>query len=354
MSLYVDKHRPSELKQLTHSKSLTSQLMKLGSSLDLPHLLIYGPSGVGKKTRILALLKQIFGNSVEKIKIDQRVFQTPAGKRLELVVCSSNYHIEITPSDVGIYDRVVVQDLIKELAQTQQVDVNSKRSFKVVVINEAHNLSKDAQHGLRRTMEKYMGNLRVILCSNSTSRILSPIRSRCLLIRVASPSINEICDILFEISEKECLNLPEKLSQRIAVYCNGNLRRALLILECLRVKQFPLSSDMEIVTTDWEDFLESVALMIVEEQSPQRLLLVRGKLYEALAHCIPAEVILKTLTLLILEKIDDNFKVEFVKEAALYDHRLRLGTKHIMHLEAFVAKFMTMYKKYLVELMSDF
>jgi replication factor C subunit 3/5 len=46
------------------------------ASGDFPHLLIYGPSGAGKKTRISATLKALFGPGVEKIKIDARVFQT--------------------------------------------------------------------------------------------------------------------------------------------------------------------------------------------------------------------------------------------------------------------------------------
>lgn len=62
----------------------------------------------------------------------------------------------------------------------------------VVVINEADTLSRDAQAALRRTMEKYMSNLRIILCANSTSRIIAPIKSRCLLIRVAAPSTEEV------------------------------------------------------------------------------------------------------------------------------------------------------------------
>lgn len=64
------------------------------------------------------------------MRTDQRTFSTPAGKKLEITIASSNYHIELTPSDVGMYDRVVIQDLIKETAQTQQVDSNAKRSFK--------------------------------------------------------------------------------------------------------------------------------------------------------------------------------------------------------------------------------
>jgi replication factor C subunit 3/5 len=62
----------------------------------------------------------------------------------------------------------------------------------VVVINEADSLSRDAQAALRRTMEKYMSNMRIILCANSTSRLIAPIKSRCLLMRVASPSRDEV------------------------------------------------------------------------------------------------------------------------------------------------------------------
>lgn len=62
----------------------------------------------------------------------------------------------------------------------------------VVIINEADSLSRDAQAALRRTMEKYMSNLRIILCANSTSRLIAPIKSRCLLIRVAAPSGEEV------------------------------------------------------------------------------------------------------------------------------------------------------------------
>ena len=76
---------------------------------------MYGPSGAGKKTRIVATLKELYGPGVEKIKIDARVFQTSSNRKLEFNIVASVYHLEITPSDVGNYDRVVVQDLLKEV-----------------------------------------------------------------------------------------------------------------------------------------------------------------------------------------------------------------------------------------------
>lgn len=66
------------------------------------------------------------------------------------------------------------------------------RSFSVVLLTEVDRLTKDAQHALRRTMEKYMATCRLILCSTSTSKVIGPIRSRCLAIRVPLPTTEEV------------------------------------------------------------------------------------------------------------------------------------------------------------------
>jgi replication factor C subunit 3/5 len=161
----------------------------------------------------------------------------PSNRKLEFTLVSSNYHLEITPSDVGNYDRVVIQDLLKEVAQTQQVDLAAKQRFKVVVINEADHLTRDAQAALRRTMEKYSPNLRLILLANSTSNIIAPIRSRCLLVRVAAPSVKEIESVLKGVGEKEGLKGGSGLEERVAKECGRNLRRALLMYEAVHAQK---------------------------------------------------------------------------------------------------------------------
>ena len=83
------------------------------------------------------------------------------------------------------------------------------------------------------------------------------------------------------------------------------------------------------------------------EQSPKALIIAREKLYELLINCIPAQVILKTLVMELLPKLDDTVKGQVVQWAAFYEHRIALGSKEIFHLEAFIAKFMAIYKKYL-------
>ena len=133
---------------------------------------------------------------------------------------------------------MVVQDLLKEVAQTQQVDQSAKQKFKVVVINEADHLTRDAQAALRRTMEKYSPNLRLILLANSTANIIAPIRSRTLLVRVAAPTEVEICDVLRKSGKKEGWPLAERLNERIAKESGRNLRRALLMFEAVHAQKY--------------------------------------------------------------------------------------------------------------------
>uniref|UniRef100_A0A0X3Q361 Replication factor C subunit 3 n=2 Tax=Schistocephalus solidus TaxID=70667 RepID=A0A0X3Q361_SCHSO len=171
MTLWLDKHRPTSLCRLDFHLEGAAILKKLVSSGDFPHLLFYGPPGSGKKTRITCLLRELYGPGVDKLRIEHHTFLTPSKKKVELSTASSNYHLEVNPSDVGIYDRIVIQELIKNMASTAQLESVHQREFKVVVIHEVDRLTRDAQHSLRRTMEKYMQTCRLILCAESLSKV---------------------------------------------------------------------------------------------------------------------------------------------------------------------------------------
>lgn len=50
---------------------------------DFPHMLFYGPAGGGKKTRVNALLREVFGAGVEKVKVTHKSFKV----KLRVLCC---------------------------------------------------------------------------------------------------------------------------------------------------------------------------------------------------------------------------------------------------------------------------
>lgn len=347
--LWVDKYRPKTLDKLSYHPEITKQLKTLSANKNIPHMLFYGPSGAGKKTRIMALLQSIYGSGVERIKLEHRTFKTPNNQTVEINMLGSNFHLELNPSDVGNKDCFVVQEVIKEIAQFRSLDASSQK-FKVIILSETDRLSKQAQAALRRTMEKYTSSCRLILCCERLSKVIDPVRSRCLCIRVGLPKRDEVCEVLDAVCKKESLKLPMAFGARVAEVSGRNLRRAILILEACKAQSYPFHDDQEITVTDWEAYIIGTAQDIIKEQSPQRLLRVRAKLYELLTNCIPADTIIKSLTAELLRKCDDNLKIQVCHWAAFYEHRLQCGDKEIYHLEAFVAKFMQLYKTWLVSI----
>jgi replication factor C subunit 3/5 len=155
MALWIDKNRPSTLSKLSLHHDITAKLSALANTDEIPHLLFYGPPGAGKKTRVMALLREIYGAGVERIKLEHRTFKNNSGKSIEIstlgnfssTTCNksslifyfvgSNYHIECNPSDAGNNDRLVIQEVIKEIASHGNLAAagGGSRSFKIGIFS---------------------------------------------------------------------------------------------------------------------------------------------------------------------------------------------------------------------------
>ncbi|SCU94416.1 LANO_0E06700g1_1 [Lachancea nothofagi CBS 11611] len=353
MSLWVDKYRPKSLETLSHTSRLTNLLQSLAvEPRDLPHLLFYGPNGAGKKTRCMSLLQSIFGSGIYKLKIDVRQFTTPSNRKLELNVVSSPYHLEITPSDMGNNDRIVIQELLKEVAQMEQVDFQTgsvaesgglAHRYKCVIINEADSLTRDAQAALRRTMEKYSRNIRFILLCESMSSMIAPIKSRCLLVRTPAPNTLETIEILSKVAKSERVSVEdESILKLISESCDGNLRKAILTLESMALNnEMALKTTSPLIRPDWVVVILKMTNRIVKDRSVSSIVECRSTLYDLLAHCIPAKVIIQELAFALMKEVrSDEHRLGVITWASVFDERLCLGNKPIYHLEGFIARVM--------------
>lgn len=162
--------------------------------------------------------------------------------------------------------------MIKEAASSQNIDAKSARqhAFKVIIINDADRLTKEAQAALRRTMEKYMTACRIIMVCENRNKIIAPIRSRCLNIRVGAPEIDSIVDVLTYVDGKESMGNPEQVFRSLAENCNGNLRSAILGLQNWK------HSKGQATKTDplkplWMAEITNIVKSILQEQSPNKL-----------------------------------------------------------------------------------
>jgi replication factor C subunit 3/5 len=352
MSLWCDKHRPKQFKDLDFGLEQAKKLERMVQEGDFPHLMIYGPTGAGKKTRVNCILRELYGSGVEKMRLERHEFTTPSNKKVEIHSSASNYHIEICPADAGVHDRVVIQGLVKEVAGTRQINSEKQKQFKVILITEANRLSKDAQHALRRTMEKFMAQCRLILITESISKLIPALRSRCLGIRVQAPTDDELIRVIDKISTKETWQMEDRQLEKLAKLSNRNLRKALLLSEICKVKGI---SDGNPPEYDWEIYLKETARKIIEQQSPSQVLVVRSRLYELLVRLIPPNIIFQVLFYELNKAcIDSSMKSRLAKVAAEFEHRCNLGSKPIYHLEAFVTRFMSDYKSFNDQFKDDF
>lgn len=94
MALWVDKYRPRDLSKLDYHVEQANDLKRLCEQQDFPHLMFFGPSGAGKKTRIMCILRELYGTSAERLRSETMTFTTPSNRKIEIMTVSSNYHIE--------------------------------------------------------------------------------------------------------------------------------------------------------------------------------------------------------------------------------------------------------------------
>jgi hypothetical protein len=215
--------------------------------------------------------------------MEERVFVTPSGKKIEVQTYSSPHHMEVSPSDMGPgVDRVVIQDLIKEFSSTPGIS-GSKRSFKVAIVLEAHCLSRDAQNALRRTMERCSRNVRFVFIADQSSSIFAPLKSRCLCLRC--PAVDEgIYRAMFPTGSFHCHY--------------GSLRRNVL------------SSEYPDVEIKWESNVEKIVSLLMSSSNFQPMIAeTRPLLYQIIQCNVPKHDLIKSILLNFLKraKVDINY-----------------------------------------------
>lgn len=147
--------------------------------------------------------------------------------------------------------------------------------YRMIVLHDADCLTLDAQNALRRTMESCSAECRMILIATSLTRVTAPIRSRCLCIRVPSPSSEEIQGVVSQVLASEGIRCSDRNLELISRSAGRNCRRAILAAEATWVaicskqglsdseKQKNVLEDtdpskLRVVTPEWEIYCDDL------------------------------------------------------------------------------------------------
>lgn len=213
--IWTERYRPEKFEEVVGQQEIVKRVKSLVQALNIPHLLFAGPAGTGKSTLALIIVKQLFGENWKQ-----------------------NY-IELNASDERGIE--VVRQKVKDFARTKAL---GNVPFKVIFLDEADALTREAQQALRRTMENYTNTCRFILSCNYSSKIIDPIQSRCVVFRFKLLEKKDIASVIKRIAEREKLKLAEDVYDTLYESSEGDCRRAINLLQATASIALDINAEM--------------------------------------------------------------------------------------------------------------
>jgi len=318
-TVLTETYRPKNLQEVVGQDNITNILKAFVKTGKIPHMMFVGPPGIGKTTTAIALAKELFGDEWEKS------FK------------------EINASDErGI---PVVRGQIKTIASMEPL----KLGYKIIFLDEADQLTPDAQAALRRTIERASETCRFIFSINYPNKIIEPIADRLVEFRFHPLKPADMKFLLDKVSTAENLNLKHEVIYLIATLSNGSMRRALNVFDTIKM------ADMKDVTE--EKIYEM--MFWVDETSIKNLVItcikgdfgaVNRRIDDILNQKMYApQEVLQVLYRVVkeAESIPNEAKYDIIEQIGLTDYRLAVKGTPEIQMKTLIAYMMKVFKKYM-------
>ncbi len=313
-NIWTEKYRPKKLDDVIGQTHIVNTLKSFIKTRSLPHCMFAGPAGCGKTTTALCIANELFKDQWR-----------------------ANF-LEMNASDERGIDTVRVK--IKDFARTLPID----GLFKIIYLDEADALTKDAQHALRRTMEMYSHVCRFVLACNYSGKIIPPIQSRTAVFRFSSLKEEDVVDCIRHIAENEKLKIEEDVFPLIFQFSGGDMRKAINILQTASTND-KITKDVILSITSK---MEPALIIKMLETSlagnfPEARKQLLSLLYE---KGLAGEDIIKDMhTQIFFLPLTDQQKLVLIEKAGECEFRLTEGSNPQIQLESLLAQIALVGKK---------
>jgi replication factor C small subunit len=308
--MWAEKYRPKSLGKIINQKEIVERLNSFVKAKNIPHCIFAGPPGTGKTTAALCLARDLYGK----------------GYREHLM--------ELNASDErGIK---IVRETVKTFARTRSI---GEIPFKILILDEADNMTSDAQQALRRTMERFTETCRFIMIANYSGKIIEPLQSRCAPFRFSYMSQKDQDRYLRNIIKKENIIISELGYDALFEISGGDLRKATNALQAAASMGGIINAETIYSVTgraNPEDIKEMIKTAMKGD-----FLIARKKLRDMLMkYGIAGSDIIKQIhTAIFQSELSDSWKVTFSEAIAEADFRLVQGADVEVQLSALLARF---------------
>jgi len=308
--VWTEKYRPKKFEEVVGQDEIVKRVKSLVNSMNIPHLLFAGPAGTGKSTLALIIVRQLFGESWRE-----------------------NF-LELNASDERGID--VVRQKVKDFARTRALgDV----PFKVIFLDEADALTREAQQALRRTMENFTSTCRFVLNCNYSSKIIDPIQSRCVIFRFQLLEKKEIKKRIDLIAQNEGLSITPEAFDVLYEASEGDCRRLINLLQATASISLNITPDL--VNTMVSQAKPSDVKIVLDYALSGDFQNAREKLLDImLKESVSGYDIIKAIQKEIWNlQIDNELKVKLTEKTGEAEFRLVEGSDEFIQLEALLAGF---------------
>jgi replication factor C subunit 2/4 len=304
---WIEKYRPKTLLDISSQESTIQCLQNSIDSHNIPHLILYGPEGTGKTSTILAICRNLYGDKYK------------------------DYVLELNASDErGIN---VVRSKIKNFVQNKTALFNNLPCYKIIILDEADSLTKDAQSALRRMIEDHSKITRFCFICNHLSKIIEPLISRCLIFRFKSLSQNSIIQRLKYICNNEDIEYTDELGYILTNISNGDLRKAINLLQSLKKNVGLITHNLiEDITGQLPDklFYELIDRCLDRDFNGMRMII-----NDIIANAYLASIVINKFYNYILNeqsKLNQKHKIKIIKKISEIDKLISDGSNETIQL----------------------